>query len=127
MITNGDAWQNDGVGTYPHIVSNDNGIGGNALLVNSFSGFLKVVIECCDGDALCQIDVAADSDRADDGVVYPNAGMVADNDIAHRIVNTAERLHHAVTSQRETAVGRGVHAHGAVDRGRAADRVAPIV
>ena len=49
-------------------------------------------------DALCQIDVMTDGDRADDGVMESDAGIVADDDVAHGIVDTAERFHHAVPS-----------------------------
>ena len=69
VTTDGDAGQDDSVGSNPDIVSYGNLTCCNALLVNSLSGVFEAVVKSRDGDALCQVDVAADGDGPDNGVV----------------------------------------------------------
>ncbi len=44
---------------------------------------------------LCQIHMTTNADRTDDRAVNTNAGMVAYQDIAHRIINATIRFNHA--------------------------------
>jgi hypothetical protein len=46
------------------------------------------MIQGCDRDALCEIHVIANLHRAYDGVVQTYSSVVADNHIAHSIINT---------------------------------------
>ena len=82
----------------------------------------KVVIQGCHRNALCQVDVTADSYGADDGVVQTDAGIVADDNVAHRVVDAAEGFDDAVIAQREASIGWGIHADGMVNY-----RVVPTV
>ena len=93
MAANGDAGQDDGIGTYPDVIADDYRIGADALFVDAPAGVCKVVVQGGDGDALRQIDVLTDADRPDDGTVDADAGMVANIDVADGIVDTAERLY----------------------------------
>ena len=58
------------------------------MLVYSFSGISKVMVQGCYGDALCQIDVMTYADWSYDGAMYANTRIVSNSDIAHGIVDT---------------------------------------
>lgn len=111
----GDSGQYDGVGTYPHIVADDDGARRDALLVDALGGIEELVVQRRDDDALRQIDVAADAHRTDDGVVDADAGVVANGDVTHGIVDAAVRLDDAVATQTEAAIGWGVHSDAGVN------------
>ena len=61
----------------------------------------------------------ANGDRSDNRIVQSDAGIVADNDIAHGVVDAAERFHHTVPTQCKASVGRGIHPDGRVYLGSA--------
>ena len=73
------------------------------------------MIEGCHRDALCQIDVASDVYRSDDGTMQANAGITANGDIAHSIVDAAIGFNDTVSSQPEATIGRSVHPDAMVD------------
>ena len=120
VVADVDTREDDGIGSNPYVVANDHGAGADALLVDALGGIVEVVVEGCDSDALCQIDVAADGDGPDDGAMDADAGMVADEDIAHGVVDAAEGLDDATLAEAELSVGRGVHSHAAVYLGATA-------
>ena len=115
MTTNGDARQDDGIGTNPDVVANDDRLRADTLLVDALGAVFEVMVEGCHCDALCQIDVVADTDRTNDCAVDADAGMVANGDVAHSIVDAAERLDDATLAQPETAIGWRIHAHAPID------------
>ena len=114
MAAYGHTWQNHHVGTNPHVVAYDHRLGAHALLVYPFGGVAEVVVQGRHRDALRQVDVVANADRADDGVVEADARVVANDDVAHGIVDAAIRLHHASPAQCKLAIGWGVHPHATV-------------
>ena len=111
MTADGDTGQDDGIGTNPHIIAYDNRFGGDALLVNPFRCIFKIVVQCCHRNALCQIHMTAYRDRPDNRIVNANAGVVANDNIAHGIVDAAERLYYTMSPQRKLPKGWGVHSH----------------
>ena len=115
VAANGNTRQNDGTGTNPYIVVNADGRCGHALLVDAPCGVAEVVVEGCDDHALRHVDMAADTHRTDDRGVEADAGVVADDHVAHGIVDAAERLDNAPASQPEAAIGWGVQSYRAVN------------
>ena len=115
MTTNGDARQNDSVGTNPYVVANDDRLRADALFVVALGGILDVVVQGCHRDALCQIDVVANADGTNDGTVYSDARVVANRNIAHGVVDAAVRLDDATLAQPETTIGWRVHASAPID------------
>lgn len=95
MASNGDTRQDDSIGTYPHIVANDNGLGRYALLVDATRKIFEIMVECRNGDALCQIYMVANANGTNDGGVDADAGMVANNDVTNGIVDAAIGLYYA--------------------------------
>ena len=71
--TDMDAGQDDGVGTYPYVVADVDGPRLDTLLVDALVAVLKAVVQGRHRDALGQVDVAADGDGADDGVMNADA------------------------------------------------------
>jgi hypothetical protein len=114
MAADGNAGQYDGIGTNPYVVANDDGAGAYPLLVYTAHSVLKVMVQRRHRDALCQVDVVTYADGTNDGAVDADARMVANGDIAHGIVDAAERLNDAAPAQPETAVGWRVHAYAVV-------------
>ena len=110
MATNGNTRKDNGIGTNPYIVANHYRLGADTLLIDALSGIAEVMIQCRNSDALCKVDMIANADRSDNRTVDADAGMVAYDDIAHRIIDTAERFDDTSLAQPETAIGRCVHA-----------------
>ena len=98
MTANRYSRQYDGIGTNPYVFFDDYGFRRDALFVDTLCRVGVVVVQRCDGYALSQVYVITDADRSYDGAVQPYAGVVANDDIAHGIVDAAVRLHHAASS-----------------------------
>ena len=112
--------QHYGIGTDPYVVGNADGACLDALPVDALRCVYETVVQRCHNHALGQVDMAADIDGAYHGVVQTYACVVAYDDIAHGVVDTAEALDNAAPSKLKATVGWGVHAHAAINLAAAA-------
>lgn len=87
MCTDSDARQYHSVSTNPYIVIYHHGFRTDALFVNPFGSVLKIVIQGCHCDALCQVDVIADAYWSYYRTMNTYARVVANGYITHRIVD----------------------------------------
>ena len=62
------------------------------------SSIVTGAVQSCHCNPLRQIHMTANRYRTDNRIVESHAGMVTDNHIAHRIVDTTERLDDAIVS-----------------------------
>ena len=99
MTANRYAWQNNRIGTNPDIIANNHLFCGNSLFVNTLGSIFKVVVQCRDCDTLSQIDVTADGYWTDNCTMQSDAGMVANDDITHSIVDAGIGFDNATPSE----------------------------
>ena len=111
MLANCYSWQNNRIGSNPHIILNHNRFCGEPLFVNPARGVFKIVIQGSDSDALGQVYMIPNSYGPDNRVVNTDTGIIADDDIPHRIIYAAKRFYDTSLTQRKFAVGWCVHSN----------------
>ena len=111
MLANCYSWQNNRIGTNPHIILNHNWFCGEPLFVNPERSVFEIVIQGSDCDALGQVYMIPNSDGADNRVVNTDTGIIADDDIPHRIIDAAKRFYDTSLTQRKFPVGWCVHSN----------------
>ena len=111
MLANCYSWQNNRIGTNPHIILNHNRFCGEPLFVNPERSVFEIVIQGSDCDALSQVYMIPNSYGTDNRVVNTDTGIIADDDIPHRIIDAAKRFYDTSLTQRKYAVGWCVHSN----------------
>ena len=99
MVTNRNAWQYHGIRSNPYVILDGYGIGAYTLLVYPFVGVVKIVVQCCYGNALRSVYMVTNLYWTDNRIVQTYSGVIANQHIAHSIVDAGKRFYHRVISK----------------------------
>lgn len=106
---------NNTISTNPHIIVYHNLFGDNTMLVNAFFWIRETMIQARNHNALCQIDMTANPNRANDRVMQPHPTIVTDKYITYTIVDARKTLHHTALSQLELVERYNIHSRTEMD------------
>jgi hypothetical protein len=109
--------RDDGISAYPAIVPDPDKRRGTILKLDGRMDIRIAVVHGQDTYVLGEDDVIADFDRADDYVAHSDERVVADNDIAHAVVDNREIFDDGVIADDEFPKGEDVQSGASADDG----------